>query len=55
MNNDSNLAEIQVVFNKDCTTMNKFIDFIINKLIEDYDQLGGFINDYETSNNKRIN
>jgi len=37
------IEEVEVVFKEDIDARNKLIRFIINKILEDYDKIGGLI------------
>lgn len=37
-------TNFEVIFKDNTSSMNKLITFIINKILEDYDKLGGLIN-----------
>ncbi|MCT4620749.1 MAG: hypothetical protein N4A62_15350 [Marinisporobacter sp.] len=44
MNQDD---KVEMIFKNDINAMNKLVIFIINKILEDYDKLGGFVGENE--------
>lgn len=37
-------TNVKVTFKDNTSSMNKLVTFIINKILEDYDKLGGIVN-----------
>lgn len=42
-------GKVEVIFKNDLDIKNKLVVFIINKILEDYDKLGGLIDGNKTS------
>jgi len=52
-------TKVELIFRNDSNAKNKLINFIINKILEDYDKLGGLLdgnnNAKKGRNSERIN
>lgn len=49
MNKQDQETKVEVIFHDDLNARNKLVMFIINKVLEDYERLGGLADENKTS------